>query len=120
MIKKLLTLLLMSVFFGSLSYADDIDRTTIKENLPFGNLETVPHLGNVVYAAQPDEATTRMLKDQGFDLVINIRELNEDLGFDEKTIIEEQGIDQGAWHVEQDRRRRLLGRRAQRRGDGDG
>lgn len=82
----------MGVLFGSLSYADEIDRITEKPNTPFGNLTTMPHFGNVVYAAQPDEATAKMLKAKGFDLVINVRELNEDLGFDEKTVVEEQGI----------------------------
>ena len=91
--KKIFTTLLMSILFGSFSYADEIDRTTEKPNLPFGNLKTTPHFGSVVYAAQPDEATTKMLKDQGFDLVINVRELNEDLGFDEKARVEEQGIE---------------------------
>jgi len=91
--KKILLMLFMGVFFGSFSYADDIDRITEKPNTPFGNLKTMPHLGNVVYAAQPDEDTAKMLKDKGFDLVINVREFNEDLGFDEKAVVEEQGIE---------------------------
>lgn len=68
------------------------DRLSPNIQAPFGNLEITPHFGNVVYAAQPDEDTVKMFKDQGFDLVINLRELNEDLGFDEKTLVEEQGI----------------------------
>lgn len=67
-------------------------RPTERAQAPFGNLEITPYFGNVVYAAQPDEATVKMLKDQEFDLVINIRELNEDLGFDEKGLVEGQGI----------------------------
>tara|TARA_R110002096_G_scaffold416576_2_gene619206 strand:+ start:14961 stop:16025 length:1065 start_codon:yes stop_codon:yes gene_type:complete len=68
------------------------DRLSPNVQIPFGNLEITPHFGNVVYAAQPDVDTVNMFEDQGFDLVINIRELNEDLGFDEKTLVEEQGI----------------------------
>ena len=68
------------------------DRTLEGAHAPFGNLVKTPHLGNVVYAAQPDEATIKMLKDQGFDVVINLREFNEDLGFNEKKLIEDQGI----------------------------
>ncbi|MCB2090155.1 MAG: dual specificity protein phosphatase family protein [Alphaproteobacteria bacterium] len=67
-------------------------RTEKKTQLPFGNLKNTPYFGNVVYAAQPDADTVKMLKSEGFDLVINIRELNEDLGFDEKGLIEGQGI----------------------------
>ena len=68
------------------------DRLTEKNQVPFGNLEITPYIGNVVYAAQPDENTVKMFKDQNFDLVINIRELNEDIGFDEKKLVEDQGI----------------------------
>ena len=68
------------------------DRTREGVHAPFGNLTNTPHYGNVVYAAQPDEETVKMFKDQGFDLVINLREFNEDLGFDEKALVEEQGI----------------------------
>ncbi|MDG1996131.1 MAG: dual specificity protein phosphatase family protein [Emcibacteraceae bacterium] len=90
--KKVLTVLFMCFMFGSLTHADEIDRTTKREQTPFGNLVVTPYYGNVVYAAQPDEMTVGMFKDQGFDLVINLRELNEDLGFDEKALVEAQGI----------------------------
>ncbi len=68
------------------------DRTREGVHVPFGNLTNTPHYGNVVYAAQPDEDTVKMFKDQGFDVVINLREFNEDIGFDEKALVEEQGI----------------------------
>ena len=70
----------------------EITRTTERYQAPFGNLEITPYYGNVIYAAQPDEDTVKMFKDQDFDLVINIRELNEDIGFDERTLVEDQGI----------------------------
>ncbi len=68
------------------------DRTKEAVHEPFGNLVNTPHYGNVVYAAQPDEETVGMFKEQGFNLVINLRELNEDIGFDEKKLVEDQGI----------------------------
>lgn len=74
---------------GSISASDRL----VKNNQePFGNLEITPQFGNVVYAAQPDADTVILLKDQKFDLVINIRELDEDLGFDEKALVEDQDI----------------------------
>lgn len=85
--------ILFVLVFGASAFAQDIDRITNHGNAAFGNLEIAPHMGSVVYAAQPDEATVGMFKDQGFDLVINIRELNEDLGFDEKGMVEAQGIE---------------------------
>ncbi len=68
------------------------DRTREGVHMPFGNLTKTPYYGNVVYAAQPDEDTVKMFKDQGFDLVINLREFKEDIGFDEKALVEAQGI----------------------------
>ncbi|MCC3861114.1 hypothetical protein [Pseudemcibacter aquimaris] len=85
--------ILTVLFISASAYADNIDRTTDHGNHAFGNLEKAPHLGNVVYAAQPDEATTKTFKEHGFDLVINIRGFNEDLGFDEKAAVESQGIE---------------------------
>lgn len=70
----------------------ELTRTTERYQAPFGNLEITPYYGNVVYAAQPDEDTVKMFKDQGFDLVINVRELNEEIGFDERKVVEDQGI----------------------------
>ncbi len=70
----------------------DQARLTEKQQTPFGNLLITPYFGNVVYAAQPDADTVKMFKDQGFNLVINIRELNEDIGFNERKLIEDQGI----------------------------
>ncbi|MBT6036389.1 MAG: hypothetical protein HOJ34_11935 [Kordiimonadaceae bacterium] len=70
----------------------EITRTTERHQSPFGNLEITPYYGNVVYAAQPDEDTVKMFKDQDFDLVINIRELDEEIGFDERKLVEDQGI----------------------------
>lgn len=61
-------------------------------NSAFGNLELAPEKDNIVYAAQPDENTTLMFKDQGFDVVINLRGLDEDIGFDEEKLVLEQGI----------------------------
>lgn len=97
---SLVLLKLSSIFLASISLiscAQNISefsdsRVTERTQVPFGNLEVTPYFGNVVYAAQPDEATVKMLKDQDFDLVINIRELNEDIGFDEKKLVEDQGI----------------------------
>lgn len=83
------------VFMSSCAQTTELavtDRTLPGIDQPFGNLVITPHLGNVVYAAQPDEATVKMFKDQGFDVVINLREFNEDLGFDEKKLVEDQGI----------------------------
>ncbi len=90
-----LKIILLSVFISSCTQSttlSNVDRLEERQQAPFGNLEITPYLGNVVYAAQPDEETARMFKEQGFDLVINLRELNEDLGFDEKKIVEELGI----------------------------
>ncbi len=61
-------------------------------NASFGNLEKAPQRDNVVYAAQPDENTVKMFKDQGFDVVINLRSMDEELGFDEEKMVLEQGI----------------------------
>ena len=61
-------------------------------NAGFGNLEVALENENVVYAAQPDENTIYMLDDQGFDVVINLRGLNEDIGFDEEKLVLEQDI----------------------------
>ena len=85
------------MFFISVSNAQyitlsELDRINPKLQLPFGNLDKTPYFGNVVYAAQPDLDTVKILKDQGFDLIINIRELNENIGFDEKKLLEKQGI----------------------------
>lgn len=86
-----LTMFIASVF-AQTAEITAADRTREGQNAPFGNLINMPHYGNVVYAAQPDEDTVKMFKDQGFDLVINIRELNEDISFDEKKLVEDQGI----------------------------
>lgn len=91
------TLLLSLVSFITSACAQTVeitaaDRTHAGIHAPFGNLEKTPHFGNVVYAAQPDESTVKMFKDQGFDLVINLREFNEDIGFDEQKLVEDQGI----------------------------
>lgn len=90
---------IVSLFFifSNISYAQNApstypDRLEKGPNAPFGNLVNTPQVGNVVYAAQPDEQTVKMFKDQGFDVVINVRELNEDIGFDEKKLVEDQGI----------------------------
>ena len=90
-----LKIILLSVSISSCAQTmtlSDAGRLQERQQNPFGNLENTPYFGNVVYAAQPDEDTARMLKEQGFDLVINLRELNEDLGFDERKIVEKQGI----------------------------
>jgi protein tyrosine phosphatase (PTP) superfamily phosphohydrolase (DUF442 family) len=59
---------------------------------PFGNLEKTPQFGHVVYAFQPDKETVAMMKDQGINLVLNIRGENEDPGFDERKLVEENGM----------------------------
>ncbi len=95
--KNLILTFLLSIWcslglFYSVVNAQEIDRLTEKQQAPFGNLEKTPYFGNVVYASQPDAATVTMFKEQGFDIVINIRELNEAIGFDEQKMVEEQGI----------------------------
>jgi uncharacterized protein (TIGR01244 family) len=100
MMKKInlsIILFVLVAFFNAAINAQSVElaateRTRQGTHQPFGNLVITPHFGNVVYAAQPDEDTVKMFKDQGFDLVINIRELNEDIGFDEKKLVEDQGI----------------------------
>ena len=95
--KNLILTFLLSIWcslglFYSVVNAQEIDRLTEKQQAPFGNLEKTPYFCNVVYASQPDAATVTMFKEQGFDIVINIRELNEAIGFDERKMVEEQGI----------------------------
>lgn len=97
LIKTLTYFLLLATMFITSAYTQTneltaTDRTREGHHAPFGNLTNTPHYGNVVYAAQPDEETVKMFKDQGFDVVINLREFNEDIGFDEKSLVEAQGI----------------------------
>ncbi len=61
-------------------------------NAAFGNLELAPVRDHITYAAQPDENTAALFKEQGFDLVINLRDISENIGFDEKALVEAQGI----------------------------
>lgn len=64
----------------------------LKKEAPIGNITNVTSLhGSIYMAGQPDEATLKDLKDLGFEVVINIRGKDE-LTFDEKALVEEQGL----------------------------
>ena len=92
---KLIAVLFVSLLLISCSSTGKPTSNVVADNIPnsaFGNLEYAPEKDNVVYAAQPDENTVRMFKQQGFDVVINIRDVKEKIGFDEEKLVLEQGI----------------------------
>ncbi|WP_339862904.1 beta-lactamase hydrolase domain-containing protein [Paremcibacter congregatus] len=65
----------------------------LKTEAALGDLpQTFSLHGRIYMAGQPDEATLASLKDQGFDMVINIRSPQE-MTFDEQTIVTAQGLD---------------------------
>ena len=76
----------------SVSYGQTSQLAIENVQEPFGNLEKTPQFGHVVYAFQPDKETVAMMKDQGINLVLNIRGENEDPGFDERKLVEENGM----------------------------
>ncbi|MDG1996132.1 MAG: hypothetical protein P8J14_06550 [Emcibacteraceae bacterium] len=73
--------------------AQNLDHLTVEKDFtPFGNIKKAQHVGNVVYAAQPDADTIKMLKEKGFDMVISVKYDDEKVGFDERKVVEENGM----------------------------
>ena len=82
-----------SIMMMVTAQAQNLDHLTAeKEIAPFGNLKKADHVGNVVYAAQPDADTIKMLKEQGFDMIVSVRYDDEKVGFDERKAVEENGM----------------------------
>ncbi len=64
----------------------------VKKEPAIGNLTGVASLNDWLYmAGQPDQETIIGLKDQGFEVVINIRGRAE-MAFDEETLVEQNGM----------------------------
>lgn len=80
------------LFFTSASFAQTPSLSVKGEQEKFGNHQVISQYGHVVFADQPDEATVGMFKDQGIGLVLSIRRLSEDEGFDERKAVEAEGI----------------------------
>ncbi len=66
--------------------------TSEQVEAPFGNLESTPRVGNVVYAKQPDADTIRMLKDKDFKMVLSVKFDDESNDFDERKLVEKEGM----------------------------
>ncbi|MDG1708867.1 MAG: sulfur transferase domain-containing protein, partial [Emcibacteraceae bacterium] len=81
------------IFMMVSAQAQNLDHLTVeKEISSFGNLQKADHLGNIVYSAQPDENTIKMLKEQGFDMIVSVRYDDEKVDFDERKVVEENGM----------------------------
>lgn len=95
-IKKVTTGVFYSLFlffsFVSFSLAQNSPLAVRGEQANFGNLKFVSQFGHILFADQPDKETVAMLKDHGISLVINIRGINENEGYDERKAVEAQGI----------------------------
>ncbi|MBL4767383.1 MAG: dual specificity protein phosphatase family protein [Rhodobacteraceae bacterium] len=65
---------------------------TVTQDLTLGTLTGVASVHDWLYmAGQPDQETIKGLKNDGFEVVFNIRGLDEG-SFDEKTLVEENGM----------------------------
>ncbi len=89
LIANFLTISMLSTVFV---YAQNSPLAMKGDQAAFGNLKVVSQYGHVVFADQPNRATVGMLKDQGIKMVINVRGISENEGFDERKAVEEQGI----------------------------
>lgn len=89
---KKLTFALSFIILMIVSASTHETTIEIKKEAAIGTLTGVASLNNWLYmAGQPDQATIKGLKAQGFDVVINIRGRDE-VKFDEKTLVEENGM----------------------------
>ena len=91
MIKKFLLSLSVLIFLVLPASAHE-KTITVKQEPTLGTLTGVASVYDWLYmAGQPDQETIKGLKGQGFEIVFNIRGLNEGT-FDEKTLVEENGL----------------------------
>lgn len=91
MIRKILLCLPVIFIMALPGYASEAT-VTVKKEPAIGTLTGVASLNNWLYmAGQPDQATIRGLHEKGFEVVINIRNQGE-VAFDEKTLVEENGM----------------------------
>lgn len=92
MFSKILALM-GALMITAVASAQNLDHLTEEKQMePFGNLEKTPYIGNVLYGAQPDEETIKMLKDKGFNTIISVKYDDEKVPFDQQKIVEENGM----------------------------
>jgi protein tyrosine phosphatase (PTP) superfamily phosphohydrolase (DUF442 family) len=90
---KTTILTLISLLIVSSTHAQNLDHLVAeKEMAPFGNLKKTEFMGNIVYSEQPDEETIKTLKAKGFDMVVSVRYDDEKVSFDERDVVEKNGM----------------------------
>jgi len=91
---KIISLGIVYSFFiiVSIASAQNSPLTVKGDQTNFGNLKSVSQFGHVLFADQPDKKTIGLLKDLGISLVINIRGINENEGYNERKVVEAEGI----------------------------
>jgi len=84
--KKAILLALTSVFLMSCSHYGKHPHS-VEQAKTIGTLKDLKRYGPLTFAAQPDKKTINSLKDQGYELVINLRHPSEFKDFDEEKVV---------------------------------
>lgn len=92
MFKKIMTFMAV-VTLPFIANAQNLDHLTEKKEVEtFGNLPRLSQMGNIVYAGQPDEATIKLIKEKGYDMVVSVKYDDEKIAYDERKVVEENGM----------------------------
>lgn len=82
-----------AMMFANVAIAQNLDHLTKEKHMePFGNMKKVSYVGNVLYGGQPDEEAIKMLKENGFNMVISVKYDDEKVPLDEQQVVEENGM----------------------------
>lgn len=90
--KNLITLILVAFITVSCASFGEHPHD-IKKAKDIGTLIDLKRYGPLTFAGQPDIKSLKSLKDQNYELVINLRGKNEFKKFDEEKIVKESGLD---------------------------
>ncbi|MCC3861113.1 hypothetical protein [Pseudemcibacter aquimaris] len=92
MLKNIMTIV-VAFALPFIANAQNLDHLTAKKEIEaFGNFSKVSQMGNIVYAGQPDADTIKILKEQGYDMVVSVKFDDEKVGYDERKVVEENGM----------------------------